>query len=183
MRWKLVLSGSEYSSNKEKFKKILKDNSLKWKGTLAKAVWASSSEKVRAVFKRDEMRDITIEAVLFIEIEDNNDKKDTNDAKTTTEAQPKLFTDLSAWAKTMGKEWLDESAMEKQAQPMGKSGYSEEASESPEVRSKLAFWDMFNKPQEAQMRKKGCPESFIQRALEDWRAEREKMKMQFISEA
>ncbi|MEM2899337.1 MAG: hypothetical protein QXT63_00955 [Thermoplasmata archaeon] len=174
MQWKIILTGLEYSSQKEKFKKILKENSLKWKGTLSNAVWESSDAKVRAIFKRDETKDITLEAILILDI------KDSKIAETNI-SENKLFNDLSSWAKGFGKAWILNDVNAKKE--LTKTSDFDEKKLPAEVRSKLEFWDMFHKPQESYMRRMGCPETYIRCAIQAWKEEREKVKAQYISES
>jgi hypothetical protein len=58
------LDGRVYSKNKEAFKTLLKKHGIYWKGTFVEPWWGSDSEKVTALFERDQVRDITIAAVL-----------------------------------------------------------------------------------------------------------------------
>jgi|GEM_PF-2624690 len=179
MQWKITLTGLEYSSQKEKFKKILRENSLKWKGTLSNAIWESSDAKIRAVFKRDQINDITLEAVLILEIKDT--AKDTTDTTNETNiSENKLFNDLSLWARSFGKAWVEQNTDAKKE--VAKIKDFDEKKLPEEVRAKLEFWDMFHKPQETYMRKRGCPESYIRCAILAWKEEREKVKAQYVSE-
>lgn len=58
------LDGRVYSKNKEAFKTLLKKHGIYWKGTFAEPWWGSDNEKVTALFERDQVREITIAAVL-----------------------------------------------------------------------------------------------------------------------
>jgi hypothetical protein len=58
------LDGRVYSKNKEAFKTLLKKHGIFWKGTFQEPWWGSNTEKVSALFERDQVRDITIAAVL-----------------------------------------------------------------------------------------------------------------------
>lgn len=48
------------------------------------------------------------------------------------------------------------------------------------IEKELKFWDSLHKPDEERLRSRGCPESWIQRDLREWRNKRRKKKKELI---
>jgi hypothetical protein len=61
-----LIPGINYHPNKIKFKQLMKRYGLEWIGTRELPIWGNTETKVTANFKRDEQKDINIEATFDI---------------------------------------------------------------------------------------------------------------------